>query len=104
MQQIIEDHTNCGVAKTLKIIGSKWTMLILHNLFDGQKRFGQLQKKLSGISTKTLSQRLDELEKDQIIKRAVFLEMPLRVEYSLTKKGQSLEEVFKKMREWGEKS
>jgi DNA-binding HxlR family transcriptional regulator len=92
----------CGVEKTLKIIGSKWTMLILHNLFDGEKRFGQLQRILSPISPKTLSQRLHELEKEGIIRKKVYAEVPLRVEYSLTKKGFSLREIFDQMAQWGQ--
>lgn len=96
------EHKKCGVEKTLKIIGSKWTMNILHNLFSGKKRFGELQKSLIGISTKTLSLRLQELEKEKIISKKVFAEVPLHVEYSLTQKGRSLDEVFKKMAQWGE--
>lgn len=96
------NHQQCGVAKTLKIIGSKWTMLILHNLFDGTKRFGELQRSLEGISPKTLSQRLQELEKEGIIKKKVFAEVPLHVEYSLTHKGHSLNDIFKTMAQWGE--
>lgn len=92
---------SCGVEKTLKIIGSKWTMNILHNLFDGKKRFGELQKLLTGISTKTLSIRLQELEKEKIITKKVFAEVPLHVEYSLTQKGRSLDSIFKKMAQWG---
>lgn len=96
------EHKKCGVEKTLKIIGSKWTMNILHNLFDGKKRFGELQKSLIGISTKTLSIRLQELEKEKIISKKVFAEVPLHVEYSLTKKGRSLKDIFIKMAKWGE--
>lgn len=96
------EHKKCGVEKTLKIIGSKWTMNILHNLFNGKKRFGELQKLLDGISTKTLSIRLQELEKEKIISKRVFAEVPLHVEYSLTKKGESLKDIFKKMAQWGE--
>jgi DNA-binding HxlR family transcriptional regulator len=96
------DHKNCGVARTLKIIGSKWTMLILHNLFEGPKRFGQLQRILNPISSKTLSQRLQELEKSGIIKRKIFAEVPLHVEYSLTNKGHSLQDIFDKMAQWGQ--
>lgn len=95
--------TTCGVEKTLRIIGSKWTMLLLHNLFEGKKRFGELERALSGISPKTLSLRLQELEKEGIINKKVFAEVPLRVEYTLTPKGESLGEIFKKMAEWGEK-
>lgn len=98
------DHSECGVAKTLKIIGSKWTILILRDLLEGTKRFGELQRSLLGISPKTLSQRLDQLEKDGILTKKVFAEVPLHVEYSLTKKGLSLNAIICKMREWGEKS
>lgn len=96
-------NDDCAVAKTLRIIGSKWTMMILHNLFDGKKRFGELQRSLGTISPKTLSQRLQELEKDDIITRKVFTEIPLHVEYNLTSKGLSLKKLFKDMADWGEK-
>lgn len=95
------EHKKCGVEKTLKIIGSKWAMHILHGLFNGEKRFGYLQKSLPGISTKTLSARLRELEKEKIITKKVFAEVPLHVEYSLTKKGRSLKDIFNKMAHWG---
>ncbi len=104
MQDLKDTHSNCGVAKTLKVVGSKWTILLLHNLFEGKKRFGELEKSLVGISPKTLSQRLSELESEGIIKKKVFAEVPLHVEYELTAKGRSLEDVFKKMAEWGEHS
>lgn len=99
-----ENHKTCGVSKTLKIIDGKWSMFILHNLFDGAKRFGQLQRDLNGISPKTLSLRLKELEKEGILKKKVYTEIPLHVEYKLTPKGESLREIFEKMREWGEQS
>jgi DNA-binding HxlR family transcriptional regulator len=95
---------DCAVAKTLKIIGSKWTMLILHNLFEGKKRFGELQRALGTVSPKTLSQRLQELEKDGIITRTVFTEIPLHVEYNLTQKGLTLKKIFKDLADWGEKN
>lgn len=95
---------DCAVAKTLKIIGSKWTMLILHNLFEDKKRFGELQRALGTVSPKTLSQRLQELEKDGIITRHVFTEIPLHVEYNLTEKGKSLRKIFNDMADWGEKN
>lgn len=94
---------DCAVAKTLKIIGSKWTMMILHNLFEDKNRFGELQRSLGTISPKTLSQRLQELEKDGIITRKVFAEIPLHVEYSLTEKGKSLRKIFKGLADWGKK-
>lgn len=95
---------DCGVAKTLRVIGSKWTMLLLHHLFEGKKRFGELQRAMKGISPKTLSQRLQELEQEGIITKKVFAEVPLHVEYKLTTKGESLGEIFDKMTAWGEMS
>src|ERR1700730_13831067 len=97
-------HNNCAVSKTLKIVGSKWTMLLIHNIFEGKKRFGELQRSLPGISPKTLSQRLRELERDEIITKKVFAEIPLHVEYSLTEKGKSLRGVFRSLENWGNKS
>jgi DNA-binding HxlR family transcriptional regulator len=96
--------TECGVAKTLKIIGSRWTMMILHQIFEGHNRFGELQRSLVGISPKTLSQRLKELEQDGIIERHLFAEVPLHVEYTLTSKGQTLSKIFKEMAKWGQQS
>lgn len=94
--------TRCSVVKTMKIIGSKWTLLILHNIMEGSNRFGQLQRSLKGISTKTLSVRLNEMEKAGILKRKVFAEVPLHVEYSLTDKGRSLQGIIDQMATWGE--
>ncbi len=95
-------HDKTCVMKTLKIIGSKWTILLLRELFDGTKRFGQLQKALDGISPKTLSLRLKQLERDRILKKKVFAEIPLHVEYSLTPKGQSLSDIIEKIKDWGD--
>ena len=93
----------CGVERTLKIIGSKWTILILHHLCDGKKRFGELQRSLDGISPKTLSERLKQLEQYGIINKKIFAEVPLHVEYSLTTQGKSLKEIIFLMGEWGER-
>ncbi len=94
----------CGVEKTLKIIGSKWTILILHQLCGGKKRFGELQRSLPGISPKTLSERLKQLEENDILTKKVFAEVPLHVEYSLTIKGQSLKDIINRMGDWGERA
>ena len=79
-------------------------MLLIHNIFEGKKRFGELQRALPGISPKTLAQRLKELERDGIITKKVFAEIPLHVEYSLTQKGQSLRGVFRSLEDWGNKA
>lgn len=99
--KIIKDHRHCGVAKTLKILGGKWTAILLHHIFEGTIRFGELERAMDGISPKTLSLRLKQLEEEGIIKRTVFPEVPLHVEYTLTRKGRSLQEVFDAMDEWG---
>lgn len=97
-------NEDCGVAKTISLIGGKWTILIIRDLLDGKKRFVELEKSLGPISPRTLSIRLQELEKCGIISKKVYAEVPLHVEYKLTKKGRSLNEVIGSMRQWGEKS
>lgn len=96
------NHDKLCVSKTIKIIGSKWTILIIRELCEGTKRFGELQRSLEGISPKTLSLRLRELEQQGIVKKKIFKEIPLHVEYSLTIRGLSLRNIIEKMREWGE--
>ncbi len=96
-------HTNKAcVTTTLSIIGRKWTPLLLRELCENTRRFGELQRSLSGISPRTLSLRLQQLEKDGIIHKKVFAEVPLHVEYSLTSKGSSLRKIIEQMHEWGE--
>jgi DNA-binding HxlR family transcriptional regulator len=92
---------NCPVERTVNVIGGKWTLLILRDLFDGTKRFGELRASLTGISPKTLTEKLRILERDGIIERKIYPEVPPRVEYSLTKRGQTLETIIEAMREWG---
>lgn len=99
--EFISDKQSCGVVKLIKVIGSKWAILIIRDLMDGKIRFGQLQKSLIGISPKTLALRLKQLEKEGIVTRKVYEEVPLHVEYSLTPKGESLREIICKMRQWG---
>lgn len=93
----------CPVEKTLKIIGSKWTILIIRDLLEDTKRFGELRKSLQGVSPKTLSGRLRSLEEEDIITRKIYPEVPPRVEYSLTKRGRGLAAIIKSMKEWGDK-
>lgn len=99
-----EDHEQDqdAVERALEVIGGKWTILILRDLFTGTKRFGELLRSLEGVSPKTLSDRLKELEADGIVTRKVYPEVPPRVEYSLTEKGKSLNGIVDAMRAWGE--
>lgn len=92
----------CPIAKTLDVIGTKWTFLIIRDLMlEGVMRFSDLQKSMSGISPKTLSLRLRELEEHNIITRKIYPEVPPRVEYSLTKKGKQLEGILVEMKRFG---
>jgi DNA-binding HxlR family transcriptional regulator len=93
----------CPVEKTLNIIGKKWAVLIIRDLLTGTKRFGQLQSSLAGVSPRTLSVRLDELEKSGVIKKKIFREVPLHVEYSLTERGNDLHSILEQMIKWGSK-
>jgi DNA-binding HxlR family transcriptional regulator len=96
-------HKQCPVEKTLKIIGNKWTMLLIRDLLTGKKRFGELQRSLEGISPRTLSARLQELEEERIITKRLYPEIPPRSEYSLTKKGEGLSAIIDDMVVWSEK-
>jgi DNA-binding HxlR family transcriptional regulator len=87
----------------MAIIGNKWTALILRDLSTGAKRFGELEKSVTGINPRTLSQRLDDLESHGIITRQAFAEVPPRCEYDLTDKGRDLVPVLKQMATWGKK-
>src|SRR6185369_15545368 len=98
MQQTtkIEPHEGC-VASALKILGNKWTALILLNLADEQQRFCEIERALPGISPRTLSQRLEDLTGHGIITKESFAETPPRVEYTLTEKGRDFIPVLKQM-------
>ena len=93
----------CSVAKTLRVIGSKWTILVIRDLLKNKLRFGELRKSLVGISPKTLSERLKTLEKEGIVTRKIYAEVPPRVEYALTKRGKELAAVIQSMKAWGDK-
>ena len=87
----------------MKIIGNKWTALILRDLFTGPKRFCELERSVGNINPRTLSQRLDDLEQHGIVTRASFNEMPPRIDYTLTQKGQDLLPILEQMAAWGNK-
>ncbi len=91
----------CSIEKALDVLGGKWTFLIIRDLFDGTRRFGELRKSLAGVSPKTLSIRLRELEDKDIVKRTAYATIPPTVEYSLTEKGRSLKPIIKAMKLWG---
>lgn len=91
----------CNVEKTIRIISGKWTTTLLYQLMIGKKRFGELQRSMAGISSKTLTDRLRMLEEQKIITKKIYAEVPLHVEYYLTEKGQKLSSIFNAMDEWG---
>jgi DNA-binding HxlR family transcriptional regulator len=97
-----ETHgTTCAVAKTAELVATKWTPLIVHDLSEGPRRFMALEKACPGISPRTLSERLDMLERQGVVLRRSYPESPPRVEYELTDKGQALLPIIREMRRFG---
>lgn len=92
----------CPVELTITLIGNKWKVLILRDLMDGTKRFGELKKSIGSVSQKVLTSNLRELEADHFLTRKVFPEVPPRVEYTLTETGHSLRPVLDVLPNWGE--
>jgi DNA-binding HxlR family transcriptional regulator len=92
----------CPIVKALEVIGTKWTFLIIRDLLiEGTMRFSELLKSMDGISPKTLSLRLKELEDQGLVSRAVYPEVPPRVEYTITEKGKQLESIFIELKRFG---
>ena len=95
------ERLTCAVESTLDIIGGRWKVLILRELLLGVRRFNELHRSLHGITQKMLTQQLRELEEDGIIHREVYLQVPPKVEYSLTELGKTLQPILNAMHEWG---
>jgi DNA-binding HxlR family transcriptional regulator len=91
----------CAVAVTAELIAAKWTAIIVHDLSEGPRRFTQLEHACPGISPRTLSERLQMLEHEGIVRRHSYPESPPRVEYALTDKGRALLPVLEEMRRFG---
>ena len=96
-----EELPACPVATTVQLIGSKWKLLILRNLFMRPWRFNELRKNLVGISQKVLTDSLRALEEDGIVTRTVYPEVPPRVEYALSPLGESMKHILDAMEQWG---
>ena len=95
---------HCPIARTLDIIGDRWSILILRDLvLDGPRKFGDLQESLSGISPNTLSSRLKTLEEHGIVERRFYDQHPPRAEYVITARGRELRPVLKALRDWGDR-
>lgn len=98
------DEIACPIAATLQYIGGRWKTIILYYLTSGTRRFGEIAARIPPISKKVLTQQLKELERDGLITRKEYEEVPARVEYSLTELGESLSGVFREMSIWGKEN
>ncbi|NRG46416.1 winged helix-turn-helix transcriptional regulator [Bacillus sp. CRN 9] len=87
--------------KAMSLMSQRWTGLVIYQLLTGPKRFCTLESSI-GISGRVLSERLKDLEHQGIVKRAVYPETPVRIEYSLTEKGEALEPVMKEIEKWSQ--
>ncbi|HUE74586.1 MAG TPA: helix-turn-helix domain-containing protein [Pirellulaceae bacterium] len=92
----------CPVESTLHAIGGRWKVLIIHHLLEDTRRFGELTRLLRGVSARTLTRQLRELEASGIVSRRVHQQIPPKVEYSLTSFGRSLEPILQAMHDWGQ--
>lgn len=92
---------SCGIDAALDVVGGKWKALILWALSTGTQRFGELKVLVPGVTEKMLIQQLRELERDGIVHREVYAQVPPKVEYSLTELGVSLNEALETLGAWG---
>ena len=95
-----EDGT-CPVSRAVAVLDGKWTMLVIRDLLGGTRRFGELRSSLAGISPKTLTDRLRDLEATGLVRRTLYPEIPPRVEYELTERGLALAPVLGALAEFG---
>jgi DNA-binding HxlR family transcriptional regulator len=96
-----ESNSRCPVCRTADVVCGKWTLLVIRDLAEGRSRFCELERSLEGISPRTLSLRLRALEEEGIVARNTFPEVPPRVEYALTEKGEALVPLIEDMRRYG---
>ena len=92
----------CPIETTLDVLGGKWKGMVLHRLLYGTMRFNELRRMIRPVTQRMLTRQLRELERDGVIRRKVYAEVPPRVEYSLTPFGLSLKPILLMMSEWGE--
>ena len=97
----MKQPSTCPAELTAKLIAGRWKIVILWYLFQGVKRFSELRRTLAGVTQKVLTQQLREMERDGIIARKVFAQVPPKVEYSVTPLGVSLKPVVEAMHQWG---
>lgn len=92
----------CPVEATLEIIGGKWKGVALYHLLDGPLRFNELKRRLSDVTQRMLTRQLRELEASELVMRTIYPEVPPRVDYRLTDKGETLRPIILGMKSWGE--
>ena len=95
-------YTNCPVEAALDIIGGKWKSIILFRVMEETRRFNELRRLLPNITQRMLTNQLRELERDGMVHRKVYAEVPPRVEYSITEFGGTLEPVLRELTQWAE--
>jgi DNA-binding HxlR family transcriptional regulator len=96
------NETSCPAEFTLSMIGGRWKIPLIFHLLAGPKRFSELARALRGVTQKMLTQQLREMERDGLVERKVYAQVPPRVEYALTPLGRSLQPVVDAMCQWGE--
>ena len=102
MTKVVVRGANCPVFRALEVVGEKWTLLILRDLFlDGSKKYQELLLSLEGISPNILSDRLQKLVSQKIVSKDLYQEHPPRYMYKLTRKGLSLKRLLTEFRDWG---
>jgi DNA-binding HxlR family transcriptional regulator len=94
-------HYGCAIEAALDVIGNKWKGIILYHLLEDKKRFNELRRLIPSITQRMLTRQLRELEKDNIVSRTIYPEIPPKVEYALTSLGQTLRPALLILREWG---
>ncbi len=95
----------CGLKKVINIIGGKWKIMILCVIdTEGTIRYGELKRRIFGITNTMLANSLKEMEEDGLVQRTQYMEMPVRVEYSLTEKAQSIVPILLELKRWGEEN
>ena len=99
--QTAKELPACPVETTLMLISDRWKVLIIRDLLDGTKRFGELKRSVGNISQKVLTANLRAMEESGLLTRKVYPEVPPRVEYTLTETGYSLKPILDAMKEWG---
>ncbi|MDP2696515.1 helix-turn-helix domain-containing protein [Thalassospira sp.] len=103
MERCPPNHSlGCPVEGTLEIIGGKWKGVVLFHLMQGTRRFNELRRSMPGVTQRMLTRQLRELESAGLIHREVYAEVPPRVEYSLTAKGETLRMIILSLKDWGE--